>query len=118
VQNAQNPDLLRFDPIKNKVSAVAWNNPQVDAYLFLTAWVPQDHSFIRGRSELYALLDNGCSDARRRGRVLGGNVVLDLVKVLLGQPCEKTFSFFIAATGVGGDLWRESGDADPLGPRE
>jgi hypothetical protein len=67
---------------------VARNRPKTNADFSITPWISQRHSLLRRFSKLDALPDDCAPDARRRSRVLSRNVILDLVKVLLGQCCE------------------------------
>ena len=68
---------------------VARNRPKTNADFLIAPWISQGHSFLRRFSKLDALLDDCAPDACRRRRVLSRNVILDLVKVLLGQRCEQ-----------------------------
>jgi hypothetical protein len=64
------------------------NRPQPDAEFLIIARISQGHSLLRHFSKLNTLPNNCAPNTGRRRRVVSRNVVLNLVKVLLGQPGE------------------------------
>src|SRR5438552_3177557 len=85
MQNPQYADKLGLDSVEDQVIAIVGYRPEPYADFLFVGVVLQNHSLGWHLSKLKALFNDCCSYARSRCRVVGRNIVLNLIKVLLSQ---------------------------------